>query len=272
MSDTLPASNETTVPLLPCTSLEETEEFYLALGFTQTYRMTRPYLYLVFEWRGIALHFSRAPAAADPTAEDLGGALVLVDRLAPYHAALTTSLRAHYGRVPASGRPRITRYRAGASRFSIVDPSGNSIIFIQRDEPADLDYGGSQELEGLAKYIDNARIFREFKNDDSAARRTLENGLRKFGDTAPALQKGRALAALVELATANGDREHISALRDKLVKITLTEAEQLVIAAELGETDTLAAWLAGSAQAPGSVPESRPEPDIGPTTPGTAAR
>jgi hypothetical protein len=42
-------------------------------------------------------------------------------------------------------------------------PSGNSIIFIQRDEPTELEYGGSKQLQGLARVLDNVRILREFK-------------------------------------------------------------------------------------------------------------
>ncbi|MDW5328297.1 hypothetical protein [Plantactinospora sp. KLBMP9567] len=70
------------------------------------------------------------------------------------------------GKVLVKGLPRITRFRPGASRFTIVDPSGNSIVFIRRDEPQDLEYGGSKQLTGLAKVLDNARILREFKTDD----------------------------------------------------------------------------------------------------------
>ncbi|GAB3932889.1 hypothetical protein GCM10027614_02870 [Micromonospora vulcania] len=69
----------------------------------------------------------------------------------------------------------MTRYRSGASRFSIVDPSGNTIIFIQRDEPAEVEYGGSKALQGLARVLDNARILREFKTDDRAAFRALSS-------------------------------------------------------------------------------------------------
>lgn len=75
----------------------------------------------------------------------------------------------------------MTRYRAGASRFSVVDPSGNTIIFIRRDEPAELEYGGSKRLQGLARVLDNARILREFKTDDLAAFRALNSGLRRHG-------------------------------------------------------------------------------------------
>ncbi|MFI6781606.1 hypothetical protein [Micromonospora sp. NPDC050276] len=100
------------------------------------------------------------------------------------------------------GLPRITRYRAGASRFSIVDPSGNTIIFIQRDEPKDLEYGGSKELEGLARVLDNARILREFTMDDRAAYRALDSGMRRRAEDAPVVEQAMALALRGRLASA----------------------------------------------------------------------
>jgi hypothetical protein len=55
----------------------------------------------------------------------------------PNHAAFVAAMRASYGRVLTARRPRITRLRPGATSFTLVDPSGNSIIFIQPGEPPD---------------------------------------------------------------------------------------------------------------------------------------
>lgn len=81
---------------------------------------------------------------------------------------------------------------------------GNAVIYIQRDEP-DPECGGAKGLEGLARVIDNARIFRDLKNDDGTAVRVLETGLRRFGDAAPAEDKARALAMIAEIAGAARD-------------------------------------------------------------------
>ncbi len=61
-----------------------------------------------------------------------------------WSGASLSALRRVHGNVLSSGRPRITRYRPGSSRFTLIDPSGNSIVFIQRDEQAELEYGGSR--------------------------------------------------------------------------------------------------------------------------------
>ncbi|MCP2324377.1 hypothetical protein HDA40_002884 [Hamadaea flava] len=185
------------IPVLWSGNLPETLAFYQVLGYTVTYEMTRPYAYGVVERDGFQLHFGPTPKGV--TAEEAYvGCLIMVDEVAAWHAEFKTALRGHYGRIPARGTPRITRFRPGQTRFTVVDPVGNSVIYIQQGEP-DLEYGGSKELTGLAKVLDNARIFRDYKNDDGNAIRVIETGLRRFGDTAPAVDRERALAMLAEL-------------------------------------------------------------------------
>ena len=134
--------------------------------------------------------------------------------------------RRTHGKVLSKGLPRITRYRQGASRFTIMDPSGNSIIFIQRDEPAEVEYGGSKQLQGLARVLDNVRILREFKNDDRAAFRALNSGLRRHGQSAPAVEQAVALAVLIELATALEEPERVPEWGARLRQLSVTTQER----------------------------------------------
>ncbi|WP_433042797.1 glyoxalase [Dactylosporangium sp. CS-033363] len=234
--------NETTVPLLPCVAPDETLAFWRALGFAVTYEQQKPYLYLAFELRGFQLHYGRAAGWVRAAEENTGGCLVMVDAVAPYHAAFVAAMRATYGKVLAKGLPRITRYRAGASRFTVMDPSGNQIIFIQRDEP-DLEYGGSKRLPGLARVLDNARILREFKNDDRAAFRALKSGLRRHGDTAPAVERGLALASMLELATALEEPDVVPAVGAQLRDLTLTPDERRRVESAVADPSLLDPWL-----------------------------
>ncbi|WP_117209759.1 glyoxalase [Allorhizocola rhizosphaerae] len=235
--------NETTVPLLPCASPEETLAFWRALGFAVTYEQTKPYLYLAFQWSGFQLHYGRAAESVDPAKENTGGCLVMVDAVAPYHAAFTEAMRRQYGKVLAKGLPRITRYRAGASRFTVIDPSGNSIIFIERDEPEELEYGGSKRLQGLARVLDNARILREFKNDDRAAFRALNSGLRRHGENAPAVEQAVALAALIELSTALNEPERVPEWGARLRRLNLSAQERREVESAVADPNLLQKWL-----------------------------
>lgn len=235
-------ANETVVPLLHTHDPQVTLDFYQSLGFEVTWKQFKPYLYLAFRWSGFELHFGGAPKGLDLAAENTGGALAMVDAVAPYHEAFTAAMRAAHGKVLARGLPRITRYRTGATRFTMMDPSGNCIIFIQRDEPEGLDYGGSPELEGIAKALDQARNFREFKNDDLAAYRHLKSALRRHADTAPALDRALAHATLVELSIALDGPEQAKAWRAELEKVELTGEERRRVEEELGRAADLMEW------------------------------
>ncbi|MBF6204253.1 glyoxalase [Streptomyces gardneri] len=235
---------DTAVPQLWTSDLVGTLDFYKTLGYTVTYEQTRPYVYGAVEDRGCALHFVSVPDSGDVPAER-AGCLVMVDDVATRHQLFTKVLRARYGKVPAKGLPRITRFRPGQSRFTVVDPAGNQVIFIQRDEPMKVEYGGSKALEGLAKVLDNARILRDFKNDDKAAFRVLEVGLGRFRAEAPRLDVARALAALAEVSVAIEDPGRAEQFRAELRAMEMSPDERAAVADELRAPDDLAAWLSG---------------------------
>ena len=233
----------TTVPLLPCVAPESTVEFYETLGFDTSDRQTKPYLYLAFSFEGVELHFKEAAPDLDVSHELTGGCLFFVDAVAGYHEAFSERLRRRYGRIPATGLPRIERLRPAQSRFKILDPSGNCVVFISRAEET-IEYGGSTALSGLAKAHDNVRIFRDFKNDDELAARALDTALRRFGDTADRVNLARALADRVELAIALADTGAEATAAAALESMALTDNESEAIALELTAIATLRQWLA----------------------------
>jgi len=125
-------TGERTVPLLPCASIDEIEDFYTALGFDRTYRQLRPNPHVVMERDDIGLHFFGMPDFVP--ANSYGSCLVVVPDISALHSAFATGLRARYGKLPIAGIPRITRPRArknaeGVTGFSVVDPGGNWIRF-----------------------------------------------------------------------------------------------------------------------------------------------
>lgn len=231
------------VPVLPTTDLERTIGFYRALEYTVTHEQTSPYVYGAISSHGCELHFVDTPKNTGQQSDQQANCLVMVDDVAGRHRAFTAGLRTHYGKVPASGPGRITRFRPGQSRFTVIDPDNNCLIYIQHDEPEELEYGGSSQLEGLSRVIDNARILRDFRGDDTSATRALEAGLRRFGAEATAMQRGHALAALVELAVATGDSDAEAARRADLAVLELTDAERDELAADLAIANDLAEWL-----------------------------
>ncbi|MCJ0872592.1 hypothetical protein [Streptomyces sp. AP-93] len=117
---------------------------------------------------------------------------------------------------------------------------GNSIVFVQRDEPAEVEYGGSKKLEGLARALDNARIFREFKNDDRAVLRAVTSGLGRHGTAAPAID--RALATLIDLATTLNEPDKIQNWTEQLQAIEPTGPERELVESEMSDPAALALW------------------------------
>ncbi|MFI6217540.1 glyoxalase [Nocardia brasiliensis] len=230
------------VPVMWGGNSAETLEFYRTLGYQVTWEQHTPYVYCSVQRNGYELHFYRDKKDKREVGEAEMGCLVMVDEVAELHASFSTALRERYGRVPAQGVPRISRFRPGQTRFTTVDPGGNSVTYLQRDEP-DFEYGGSRELQGLQRILDNARILRFSKEDDEAARKTLEAGLRRFGATAPTLDKAHVLAELTELAVAMEDPARADELRKEIAALDLSADERAEIATHLKIADDLEDWL-----------------------------
>ncbi|WP_280458273.1 glyoxalase [Nocardia carnea] len=235
---------DTAVPVLSTHDLARTLEFWRTLGYTVTHEQHKPYVYGALRAHDCEIHYYGAPATGhERQASETAACLIMVDDIAGRHRDFTAALRERYGKMPTNGFGRITRFRPGQTRFSTVDPDGNWITYIQAGEPEEVEYGGSAELSGLAKVLDNARILRDFKDDDKAAERALEAGVRRHGADAGRKDLARAYAALAELAVALENPAKADARRADLAALSLTESERAELAGELDAADDLAAWL-----------------------------
>lgn len=236
---------DTAVPVLSTGDLARTLEFWRTLGYTVTHEQHKPYVYGSLRAHDCEIHYYGAPTGENERkAEETAGCLIMVDDVAGRHREFTAALRDRYGKVPAKGFARITRFRPGQTRFSAVDPDGNWITYIQVGEPEDAaEYGGAAELSGLAKVLDNARILRDFKVDDKAAERAVEAGLRRHGAEASRGELARAYAALAELAVALENPAKAAERRADLAGLELTESERAELATEFAAADDLATWL-----------------------------
>lgn len=228
--ESLGSANESMIPILPCTDVDATVDFYRHLGFDLVHEQRKPYVYLALGWRGVSLHFSRQPAGADLDREDFA-CLVAVDDVSPYHAHIAAALKSRLGRVPSSGRPRITRLRPGASRFTLVDPNGNNLIFVRRDEPKSLEYGGSAQLTGVARALDNARILRDYRGDARAAFRALDSALRRPKPEDRRVDQATALVWMIELAPDSGTEDRLPELTARLRRLDAADIDAALAAA-----------------------------------------
>jgi hypothetical protein len=233
-------ANETIVPLLPCAALEETLEFYRALGFEVTHEQTTPYVYGAVRRGGIDLHF-HGLKRLDPE-KSVSTCLVFVAEVGPYHRAFADALRTKYGKVPTAGFPRITRLNQGRTRFATFDPSGNKLLFIDREEP-EMDYGWYLEKKSaLAGALDNAAFLRDTYTNDKAAAQVLDKALARDEPDEP-VERARALAARAELAVAMGDAERARAVRDEMRRVPLSAEDRERYRDELQAADELERWI-----------------------------
>lgn len=220
----------TTIPCLPCESLDATLDFWQALGFEVTYRQKTPNPYGVIERDGYALHFFGLKRLAPE--ENFSTCLVIVPDVESTHAMFTERLRHALGKVPAKGFPRISRMRPGQTRFTLTDNAGNSVIFVKRGG-ADEEAADAWKQTGqtpVQRAVNLAARLRDFKNDDAMAAKVLDDALTRHPE-ANAPDRARALAARLELAIAMDDPQRANDLRAELAQLPLSEDERQAIEA-----------------------------------------
>ena len=187
----------TAIPLLACRGLDEVLPFYAALGFELVSRQERPNPYAAMRWQGVEVHFYGLSWHDNKRA---GICLLMVPEVEELHARFCEALRAHLGKVPTKGLPRITRMQPGQTRFTVVDPAGNSVIYIRHGEPDPHEESKrmAPSLSSLGKAIRAAEVLRDFKGDDASAVKVLQSGLARSKDADPE-EVARARAMLDEL-------------------------------------------------------------------------
>ncbi|WP_224248256.1 VOC family protein [Hyalangium gracile] len=231
---------ETTIPLLPCVSLDETLEFYKALGFEVTYRQLSPNPYAVVRRGGFELHFFGLKGLNPEAA--FSACLVVVEEVENLHETFAEALRKRYGKLPIAGVPRITRMKPRQSRFTLVDLAGNSVIFVKRNAPEEASKSPEKHEPGqrsrMERALEMAARLRDNKMDDAAAAKVLDLALAR-NEAASPFEQARALAARAELAVALGDEERARALRTELQQLPLSEEERLRLGDELQAADRL---------------------------------
>lgn len=185
--------NRITIPILPCVNIDETLSFWAALDFKTTYRQDKPYAYAVVTQRDIQLHF-RTEKRLD-IANNFCMCLLVVQNAATVHEQFSQALRVWMGKVPATGTPRLTRFKPGQTRFTLTDVSGNAVIVVQAGEKDQQHYDAydQPDLSPLQKAVALAIRLRDYKEDDHAAIKVLQTALKKKkqeqpGDIAAAME------------------------------------------------------------------------------------
>ena len=229
-------ANEITIPALPCASINETLQFYVALGFEITYQQTRPNTYACVKRDEIDLHFF-SMKGYDP-AQSYSTCLVLVTDVDEIYQAFAAGLRQHYGKLPVTGIPRIGRPNNnnvdGDRRFNVVDPGGNWIRFFQKATTPELRENTLPQQNKLTKYSRMLRAahLQAEHGDYAETAKILDGGLERDKDM-PAEYRLPALALRAEVALMLEEPELARKLLTDIQQMPLTDDERAVLADQL---------------------------------------
>jgi hypothetical protein len=219
-------TNEVTVPLLPCASIDDIAAFYEVLGFRTTHRQRKPNPYVALQREDLHLHFFEI-AGFDPE-QSYGSCLVLTADIGGLHQAFAAGMRAAYGKVLVSGTPRMTRARArknydGLGGFSVVDPGGNWIRVVQN--AAKTPTPTTTPAGRLAKALANAIVQGDSRGDVRQAVRILDSALaRPQTDDDPVAQV-EVLVYRAELAMVLHDEETATEMLARADRVGLNADE-----------------------------------------------
>src|SRR6187551_2680124 len=219
-------TNEVTVPLLPCASIDDIVTFYGVLGFSTTYKQRKPNPCVGLQREDLHLQFFEI-AGFDPE-QSYGSCLVITPDIAELHRAFAAGMRTAYGKVLVSGMPRMTRPRArknadGLGGFSVIDPGGNWIRVFQK--PATTPTPALASAGRLAKVLANAIVLADSKGDAGQAARILDSALaRPQADDDPVAHV-EILVYRAELAIALDDRETATQMLARVEHIALNADE-----------------------------------------------
>ena len=221
-----------TVPLLPCASLEETLDFWQALGFEVPFKQRAPNAYAIIRDADYELHFFDLKQLKPE--DNFSTCLVVMDEIESVHRGFVERLRAALGKIPLKGFPRITRMKPGQSRFTLTDIAGNSIIFIKRGAE-DADAADAYKQAGqtpLQQALSLAGRLRDFKGDDADAAKVLDRALAR-PDQQGSLDYARALAARIELAAALEEPAHARDLLAQFHGLALSDGDRQTLWVEI---------------------------------------
>lgn len=212
-----------TIPMLPCRSIDETLDFWQALGYEVTYKQKAPNAYGVIRSDAIELHLFGLNL--EPKA-NFSSCLVIISEVEQLHQTYASRLKAFLGKSPYQGIPRMSRMRKGQTRFTLTDSAGNSVIFVRRGgaDAASAEAYKQAGLTPLQRTLSVAKRLRDFKGDDAAAAKVLDAALKKH-EQDKSTDFARVVATRLELAVVMGEVEYARELFTLLKTLPLEETE-----------------------------------------------
>jgi hypothetical protein len=231
---------ETTIPILPCRTIQPVVDFYTALGFTVTFQQKSPNPYAAVELGGIQLHFF-ALKHYEPT-ESYSTCYVRTDDVDGLYEAFRAGLKAAYGKIPTRGLPRIgtlkdTSY--GTRQFLMTDPGGNCLRIGQ--QTSQDQHHRPAPAEPFARALHHASLFADSKEDPAGAAKIIDRALRMEDGQPTPVQLFRLLVLRADVAGRLGDEDTARTALTQATAVQLTDEERESVHDDLRRLEELRA-------------------------------
>ena len=222
--------NEFAIPMLPSNSINDTLEFYQALGFVVTYQQKSPNSYICLKIREIEIHFFALKQLRPEN--NYSSCYLVVDKIDDLYNSFSVGLKNKLGKVPTKGIPRINPLKDMASygvrQFVVIDPSGNYVRIGQpiiKTDSLIYSESGKKPVKGtpLAKAYELGSRLANGKDDLKAAVEVLDKAI-KSADPSDVINLFRVISLRVDVANREDDMKKIKILsvqgKDLLKQIT----------------------------------------------------
>lgn len=172
------------IPLLPSISINETVEFYKAIGSEITYQQKAPNNYVGIKLKNIEIHFF-GMKQIKPEA-NFSSSYLVVDDIDFFYNSCREGLKKIFGKIPIKGIPRINQIKDmptyGVRQFIIVDPSGNYLRIgqpIPKTDSVLFEENGKKPHKGtaLTKAYELADRLANGKDDVAASVKVIDKVL-----------------------------------------------------------------------------------------------
>ncbi|HWM37267.1 MAG TPA: VOC family protein [Streptomyces sp.] len=217
--------SETTIPILPCQTIQPVLDFYTALGFEVTFQQRSPNPYAVVVRGGIELQFF-GMKKYEPT-ESLSTCYVLTDDVDALYEAFRAGLKATYGKIPTRGLPRIGPLKDmsyGVRQFLMSDPGGNCIR-IGKKTSEDQHHRPAPK-ETFARALHNAALFADSRDDPQGAAKIIDRVLKMEDEQPTPVQLLRLLVLRSDVAGRLGDDKTATHMLEQAAAVQLSEGER----------------------------------------------
>jgi hypothetical protein len=225
-------ANEVVVPILPCRSLKTILEFYKALGFHTKYEQHAPYVYGSVGLEQIQLDFIGSKTLVE-NQESSHICLIVVEDATELQKRFSAGVKTVFTKQLRKGIPRVGSVNTVSKdqRFTVIDPSGNRLIFVQpkaKSPPKTK----PKILTPLARAVQAARLFAYSKEDPQLAADHLDPVLENATNE-PLEVRFRAFVLRADLAEMLDDGARLKFFVEQAKAVPLEAATRLELTEEL---------------------------------------